>query len=1783
MAATDWTNPEYIDQYLQSREAQAKIKERLKTQLMPETAEYAAEIYRTSPWMSPGVVMSLARSRASKQTVDTVSKVALKVIEEKYQAENPTTDENGQPWWKDIASKAKYLTPFVGPTLFTKDYVFNKNNPVINNPVTRWAARNTGKALEWATPDELKPVSRWAVATSMLLPELIQNSPRFVTGRPTDKENGTWGFGEYEGRAGVFASTTFGTMLGGADQGSGYFPGQGVQKEQGKRARDYRGVINDSAYTFGRGFAYSINLQPGTQPYNYVSGILDGAIAVRTDMTNMIPTKAIKGAVQAARGTERAVTGADTAFDLVMAAFKAGGEVDASLVSADRFMHLAKSNRYVKQMIQRMADTRTPYEVMELFKDKTTGRYLLDIDDAIAISRANSVDEQMGFMAQLFSRRRLTPEELSGSFGEMLSEAGDVTPYMVRTPAGVMPEDIRRLQGARGAGRFGAETRDVIRSYIEEHKLYQWGKRWASESPSSQLLIRGSSKQRNEAVKNYENWLASSKYFDRTELEILQTTAPDLAVNVESVVASIGPDLLDDAARGAVGESLSKMRNIVAGLSATSTKKELQIARTALEREAAKAKRLLPSGAKSAQAKNARQLIDSLGGIASDLPENLSQTRRATLMDKFIFSMSDRYGSAQGAYDAKTALESGIRDILRDNGFTPQAIDEIFKELEESENVMKLYWLNEVGKPGGAGWIKAMIENGNVDPKKIMEQVSMNTNDWDNISIVSPTVVGDLLNNAIILPSVRDLRFKMSPFWSRAITSQGVGGLATAARQIAYVNDIVVSTIWKRLALATGGYIMRNNLDAQLRAALVGSAGGFRTIFTTPVDYIMWSINRYGKTGIDGEDWDDIAQQYLEEGVDVLDGVAREYGENLARAGLNTNLDPDEIMDRLIRSGQVLEADILANREMWTTGIVDMSARIFNDLSMRLALEGVPAEDALRIIKSDPKEFSALRNLWRSEMRGVNARGERFAIPIENINTQFDEVFTMWYENQVAERVKMWQAAGLQDLAIAARFGRTPVRNAEDLMYSADEFMEEYADVIDFALLKADEIKPGDVLPASATREASNDFLVVGVDRANVIDPNGEIIGTIPARYRVVEVNKDPAFGYTADKGSFRLREIISDAADQGLLPQRSLYFRRIEDIPKDLQQIADRGMEILLGWFFKGVSPAVTRRLEKSPFWRQQYYKVVSENVDLLSPNEAQKVLDEIIAKAKEAKVKPEKYVGQRTIVRQTMLTTEPEPRLLDELRAQAARADIDADGTAAQLSEFAGRVANQRMENMFYDAVKRRNYEDAMRAVTPFGGAWRELLTKWVGLMADDPRRIRKIQLAYTGAEKADPEGDGRGFIYTDPATQRKMFMFPGSEEFGKVLQLLFTPGPTIAGALEAPVRQLNVSFNPLPGFGPTIQVAANELLRDKPEFSWLARAISPYGTDRDVVNAFTEGIIPNWAKRLHAVVFGDPNVVDSEMGMAVIDTMRALSVSGEYDLASSQEREKLKRDAAAKARVILLMRFATSIIGPTSGTPTYRFEEDGIDVYADVLAGEFARLREENYDTAVSEFLRIYGDDYILYLASKTESVKPGYEPTEKFMNWQIENQDFLRTFDEVGAYFGPSSDEFSFQAWLYQNEAGITRRLTMDEIIKTAQYIAGNAEYRSFRKQMIEATGGKTNATVREQLRIKREQINKRYPGFPVDAIFTVNKLPNFVKQLEVAVQDPRVADTQFAKDVRTYLKNRDAALAAGNGNLKGASKARLRDALNAVGERLSERNPDFRRLYDRQLAAETEQE
>ena len=1140
-------------------------------------------------------------------------------------------------------------------------------------------------------------------------------------------------------------------------------------------------------------------------------------------------------------------------------------------------------------------------------------------------------------------------------------------------------------------------------------------------------------------------------------------------------------------------------------------------------------------------------------GFAEDSPEYID------MMDTVVRAVTTEEKSASRVH-MKDAYDKVFKAIYEKAGGSKEdgvLIGQLMKaKADELLLQARTYSVNEAGLPDDGGFLKTILEHTNQD--ELLKTFGPDV--LNNPTMVSPGALVEMADDVMVLPDYRELR-ALTGKMAFARKSKTIDG-------VRILTEYTQNEIWKPLTLASGGYIMRNMMDAQTRMAM----GGLANAFTDPVDMIMWITRRKGKFDITGGEFDNVIGKEVAEYRPEFEKFHEALTYDLYR-----NMEDSTLAkQRMIRTGSFSQIERTGNRDAHTSAYVANLRQIFIDPVMnrmsRIFTSAESHTDRLDKVKewlTSPAGANAAKSFRTYLQTGVKyvdpKTGKYDFIKLgEDIP---DKILHDWVDKLLNSKVETI-VRGDEELRIIAGYNRVPLTKIVDGKVTI--FNREVIDAADVNLAK--DLRQGDgeigsIISLFDGQGREYEGIIVGRRTTKAVEYDTAFGVSEPGEKLIIQpVHVGEAFD--GETGSDALRGLLNAKGDDGKLAQvvkrPEVAVAKDPNISTEFTQLRRR----MVDFFFTSINGKATQVLEKSPTFRQFYFKEVLDTADLLSPAEARKLLDDILKRSEVEGMKPARYVGSKDT--------------LKKLADVAADSTSKATGTIEQLDGYAKAVALNQTKDLLYDASRKSNLEDMLRIVVPFGGAWREVLTTYATKMIEDPTRIRKAQLVFDGGRKYDSSitggQEGQGFFYKDAVTGEYSFNFPASGWISELLTGVNAP-------MQAPVKRLSIGLGVLPSIGPVAQIAYSKLAPDTPSFDNITSILLPYGRKESV------GFVPMWAKRMGEAWNANTTNLQSVYGNTYVDTLRALSTSGEYDLSDPNEKEQLFADARSKARVLTGLRALGQFFGPTSPSPEFKIETESGDMYATQLVKEFQKLQDPNsigadgkagnYDTAVGRFLEIYGNDAILYLSNKTESVAGGLEATEQFGDWERANGKLFSQYADVAGFMAPGGDDFSFEVWSRQLASGKRRRLTDREMVDAAQYKAASAQYRSLRDQ-LPANPSKNQQT---WLRSWRVELNKQYPGFPVVAQFNPGEFPVKIEQMKNMVNEESLADNDVAQALKQYLDARDKALAnassAGYPSLESIAATPLRDWLASIGVALKQETPEFARIYERLLSYEVE--
>ena len=1725
----------------------------------PYLSASLAKIQQEAGWLSPDTKLALAKGGASQQAIDKAAELGARRLVDRN---DPLAEDGGQSFW------------------------YRKIYP------------------------KIKAASRWTQAALDFIPETAQGAVAQL-------------FDDNKDIDGWFISTKLGTMFEDADKaGEGWFVGGEANEKQAERARRYRGTINGSAWTLGRAAANRIFL-PNSKPYNIMSGVIDAAVLVRLDPTAPV-TKAIGvlrregimiGGKALTRGFVVPIQSADEAAELSLALRGEAGLQGTDVLDRSRWLSFMNQNRRARALVDRIWSNslKNVDEVDDLTRQTALADSAREFDEAETawkdtLERFNAgeitreeADEAFGAFSAAQKRRQVAVGEVGESADEVIARkttaivdlftdtktgklrvstetidallnAGSknevlasLSPQWV-AKSGSLPEDIRAMQGI-----FGTFVDRIPLTSIRKSRFF-------TQVPGSKLVVGGNDLDNREAIVTVRNW-AQTIGMDKAVQDKLLVNA--LKVFRGDAVRSDQNSFIDFFF-GAMSDVLVKNgvdKNFV-DLMREDGKRFADLLRLYYIDNAGK-----PTDGNFWNWLKNSNLAEDPDQVQKMLLDAVDPNSKLRVDSPLV--MVDMLNRAVYLPDAReirrltrsrlmrqivNTTTRGDREKLSAKLFTKAS-----KEVSEVRpNQVKLdearSALAELGEEQRKLQQTRFLDQTTPEYKQAQTRLA----ELDNQQKELANIISDIEKEGFV--NVETVMRRGRLRWPL--------GLAEWYQQ----------SFWKPLALATGGYVMRNTIDAQIRMAL----SGFSSIMNHPFKYIALVTGRNSRGSLIGEDL--LPRIVLPDGTIKKDGFAGVVQKIRYGKYEHSQLDPqiieelsfgmrkqgfyEKAEDRMWESNNWVPMSVQQNRRAWFRGIGQNGTAINKDAALQAAartfhsarasgaadLRAVRARAAaavVTVVKNDETYYESLRKAFENGLVIRDERGNSFvwkSVPWAEASPQdIDDLLQQWAYRTVVDRVQMMSGnqAGMEFML---SYNAVPKRVKGEIVPTVNRPIGVVGDRKIGETFQLGEGSWGVVVgyvdeQGGIIDEATGELALMR--KQAIIQP---VVST--SLEEVAKGNDNVIQAFINRDLSFAGRSIVEDMPVNidGKTPgiPSTVKYELIEYDETDPGQLANvqEGMDKMTDWFFGRLYASVTTMLDRSPVFRQAYYQSVSTHLDSISAEAARKLVKTVEDGAKQYNMKPQAYVGDKDLWKRIQLKAKTGDEIANPL-------------TLEELDDYAKWVALDEVKGLLYNAASRNNLEDSLRIVAPFAVAWREILGTYAQFLATNPANTyRQFQRVYTGLEGADPENDGRGFIYKDPVTNQTMFKFPMSGVLARALT-------GINAELEAPVSQLSQGISVIPALGPYGQLAVSQL-PDQPQYDDIIEFLLPYGRTEQGNVVFNA--TPGWVRKALETLQADPKDQASLFYNTYIETVRAKAASGAYDLGNPADKQRLLDDSRRAARVLMAMRTASQFFGPTAATAEFQVPTKEGDQYVSLLIAEFYKMQAEDYDTAIPRFLEEFGDEAFVYAAGKTRSLREGLEATAEFGDWERQNQNLLGEYPDVAAYLAPAGSDFSFAVWQRQLMSGEREKLSDRELLTLAQERVGAAKYRAMRLK----AGPYPNDEVKGLLRQYRESLAKQYPGFPAVAQFEVGKFEAQIVELTNMVSDERTQNNPIAEAVRTYLGYREALLlkAREAGYVANTLKQTkgldsFRDLLASIGNQLIQETPEFARIYDRLLSQEVE--
>jgi len=1087
-------------------------------------------------------------------------------------------------------------------------------------------------------------------------------------------------------------------------------------------------------------------------------------------------------------------------------------------------------------------------------------------------------------------------------------------------------------------------------------------------------------------------------------------------------------------------------------------------------------------------------------------------------------------------------------------------------------------------------------------------------------------------NRGIELPAADRIIRAMSPYnwiFSRRGISQRTGKIINNPDLPARFKDqwgkptlpllgfkAIQNGLWKRVVLLQSSYAIRIMLSGLLRQSFTP---GLRTGIQHPVETILAAMFRkdYGlyRGTILGEPWN--AADKLRHSEDMKEFIRQTSPRLVGQASNKSTLELAQF-----RAGAWAPA--ARKSDNYVQGVMDNIHLLSQDRLTRMLVDGISVDDIIQKAKSGDREtVSAFKDLQARlentlELADGSMGTPEFFDEAGNLVEQTAEYYLYDYFTQ---RIIAFTNNDPRIIEI--------IRNGQDGGRFIGADGNEYN-----AFLSLD----GD-LPPELYGKYSPDFQKVIED---ILEQNPE---AFPELVKA------------------RIPSAVVDSSD----------------LSRETREFVERADEFM-DFLFSEILALPDAYLNRSIVWRQNYWLSIEELLPQLDEAEAVKILENLregytfdlnyqVQSLRSAKRGPDgKFYVEG--YKRPMDDATRQKRLdaaeakLDERRQRGpnrkwmenwvggrerfevildhaeGRTPATGSRTLEEINSLARVYATDQLKKTLYDVSGETNIESTIRVSSTFFGAWREGLQKSMKLIANNPQATKNFSVSYQALEDFDPDGDGRGFIYTHPQTGEQVFSYPANGLVGTVLSTIFGatlglagrpylgPAAVTAGAvggflqgramaeqqrrfteaglpipLVTPVASLNMEIHASPGIGGILQMPLNAILNRNviPHSDDIARALLPYGAPANAG-------VPASIRRIAEAINNDPDR-DSELATLRTEVLAGLYMAGGYERTNTSDMERLMQDSEDLAQVMLMLRGINHFFGP--GRPRAelkiptRFQGkvtlDDLEYYVTdgsiesrMLSEIYGRMYAENPETASIEFVAAFGNTSYGYLTGLTKANIPGIESSKEFYDWTIANKDIVKAYpNEYPWFVGNITNQYD--NFVYRRQKEETRERIGWESpmarLEAAEVLHASRMYRT----LLRAAGPDPDDATLAQLRAYKIELQEQYPAYKQQT-FEIGALESRIEKIIAASRGDLLADNSAAESVRLYATARDEAIEAANARrvadgrlpatqaaLSGNANADLRAVLRLYGESLAIYNPDFERVWSDVLFNEVDLE
>lgn len=611
-----------------------------------------------------------------------------------------------------------------------------------------------------------------------------------------------------------------------------------------------------------------------------------------------------------------------------------------------------------------------------------------------------------------------------------------------------------------------------------------------------------------------------------------------------------------------------------------------------------------------------------------------------------------------------------------------------------------------------------------------------------------------------------------------------------------------------------------------------------------------------------------------------------------------------------------------------------------------------------------------------------------------------------------------------------------------------------------------------------------------------------------------------------------------------------------------------------LTNWFFD-VAVKLEKTTTMGPEWRQKYWDAINDVAGALDAD----AIAKLRVTAKDSLTPLQSWKGE------AIGSKHPVWRALENT-GEGGNLTVD------MAHKYASHVATKHVQDLFYNASRKRLLFHQLRLVAPFGQAWENTIEAWGRIALNNPMQVYKVSKGlqwltrpessalYQLTDAKDFYDPNQGFFYTDPLDgQRKLFVpfvanginfmstfLPGGTP-------LSTSGPT---AFSATPQSLNFAFatgSIIPGVGPGITLPLSYLdssgvnifsVVPKPLREFLFNLVFPFG-EADLRQGAIEGVLPNNWRRMLAPFQG---IIDAGYAGSYGPVLNYLASGGTYNLDDPADQAKLLTDTDRFAKWFTFWR---GFVGLSSAFPLQANAITTLDdsntvlnatLFADFKELEIAAGGDRN--KAYKDFMDLYGADKIFSIIS----VSTG-GPTNLYTYEMIKDDpEVVDLYPDTYGYVYPGGG-YSTGLYRWLRKQGTKKSLPKEDLLNRALQI------RYFAAKDTLLARSTAEGWSSDQFDEASRNLRKYFAGANIELKFDFYRDKRIKEQLNKIALDDRFNDSDAVQGLRDYLYLREQALeAAGSDTDNLATKGAYAQRAWLAGEakKIIERNPEFQNMF-----------